>query len=274
MTQASNPDRAFIDRLTSARVYDLGMPFEMGMPAAPSQPFIFALQRRHGDYPRPNGADSATDVITLFLHTGTHLDALGHFSESGKLHGGLDAAEVQQGARGLTALGIETVGPVVRRGVLLDVAGAEGVDKLPDSFGITAQIAQDVAEAQGVELHAGDAVLFRTGFIRNWNNPSEFLRTHGDEGRCGVTADAAEWLAERRVFLAGADTVAFEHILPVREPPMPVHILMLVRQGIYLLEMANLEELAQDSVYEFGFVLAPLKLVGATASPVRPLAIV
>ncbi|MBM4438386.1 MAG: cyclase family protein [Actinobacteria bacterium] len=273
MRHDRSPDRAFIQRLGSARIYDLGLPIAMGMPASPQQPYIHALQRRHGDYPRPNGADSATDVITLFLHNSTHLDALGHFSEHGKLHGGLDAATVQQGGRGLKQLGIETVGPVARRGVLLDVAGAEGVDQLPDSFGVTAQCAQDVARAHGIEIGAGDAVLVRTGFIRNWDSPAAFLRVRGDEGRAGVTADCAEWLAARRVYLVGADTVALEHILPVREPPLPVHISLLVRHGVYILEMAYLEELARERVYEFGFVMAPLKLVGATASPVRPLAL-
>ncbi|MBM4435635.1 MAG: cyclase family protein [Actinobacteria bacterium] len=265
-------DRAFLDRLASATVYDLGTRLEMGMPVHPAHcPYVFTLQRRHGDTARPGGYSSANEVIVMSGHTGTHLDALGHISEYGRLNGGRDAADVQQGGRGLKDLGIEQVAPVVRRGVLLDVAGAEGVATLPAGFAITRAIAQAVARAQGVEIRPGDAVLVNTGWMRYWSDPAAFLRT--DDGQPGIDAEAAAWLATRRIFLGGSDTVAFEHV-QAGSHALPVHPLFLVRNGIHILEMADLRALARDKVYEFGFILAPLKFAGGTASPVRPLALV
>ena len=183
--------------------------------------------------------------------------------------GGRIAAEVQTGGRGLRELGIETVAPVVCRGVLLDVAGAEGVDVLPQDFSVTAEIAQAIARAQGVEIRAGDAVLVRTGLIRQWDDP-EFLDFDG--GQPGITVDCAEWLAANDVFMAGSDTMAFEQVVEGTDA-LPVHPYLLVDQGIYILENADLESIASAGLHEFLYVMTPLKFVGATASPVRPLAI-
>ncbi len=270
MTHATDSTDDLMARLTSGRVYDLGTSYEAGMPVHPAHPpYVFAMQRRHGDLIRPGPYSSANEMIVLCAHTGTHLDALGHVSEGGIVHGGLDAGEVQQGGRGLKVHGIENVAPVLRRGVLLDVAGAEGVDVLPADFAVSGQMAQDIAASQGVEVRAGDAVLFRTGWMRYWNDPTAFLSV--DQGLPGPNGDAGEWLAERKVFLGGSDTVSFEIVVP--GAGMPVHIILLMRNGIHILENAVLDDLARDKVYEFALAVAPLKFVGATGSPVRPIAI-
>jgi kynurenine formamidase len=54
---------------------------------------------------------------------------------------------------------------------------------------------------------------------------------------------------------------------------MPVHVHLLVEKGIHIIECLNLEELAHERVYEFLFIATPLKIRGATASPIRPLAL-
>lgn len=87
----------------------------------------------------------------------------------------------------------------------------------------------------------------------------------------GPELEAARWLNSRKIFAAGSDTVAFEK---VPSPEMPVHIHLLVDSGIHIIENLNLEELARDSIYEFVFVGAPLKIRGATGAPLRPLALV
>ena len=269
---ATSDARSWIERLANSRVYDLGTPLQIGMPVHPAHcPYVFTMQRRHGDTSRPGGYSSANEVIVMSGHTGTHLDGLGHISEHGQIHGGLDAAEVQRGGKGLTANGIENVAPIVRRGVLLDVAGAEGVAVLPPDFPIDAKRAQAVAKAQGVEVRSGDAVLVRTGWMKYWSDPPAFLKTV--DGQPGINADAAEWLAEVGVFLGGSETVAFEYVQPKSES-LPVHLIFLVRNGIHIIEMIDLDSLARDRVYEFGFVCAPLKFIGGTASPIRPLALV
>jgi len=114
------------------RIYDLGQPLSNNMPGHPNHPpFIFTLMRRHGDVCRPNGYSSANELVVLSGHTGTHLDGLGHISEEGKLYGAVDAVEDQTSAGGLRSRGVETVAPIVARGVLLDVALRRGVDVLP-----------------------------------------------------------------------------------------------------------------------------------------------
>ncbi len=257
--------------IVGKQVFDLGTSMAPGIPVHPSHPpYVFTLQRRHGDTPRPGGLSSANELIVMCGHTGTHLDALGHFARDGVMCCGLQAADVQTGGKGLRNLGVERVDPIVRRGILLDVAGAEGVDVLPNDFAITADIAQAVARAQGVEVRAGDAVLVRTGLMRRWLDPAFLDLTNGQPG---VTADCAEWLAEVGVFLGGADTMTFEFI-PAHKDDLPVHGLFLVDHGIYILENADLESLAAAGAHEFVLVTSPLKFVGATASPVRPLALV
>ena len=271
MAQATTANPGMIDQLSASRVYDLGTSYEMDMPVHPAHPpYIFTLQRRHGDTFRPGGYSSSNELIVMCGHTGTHIDSLAHVSEHGKLFGGVDAGCNQQGGRGMKSIGVETIEPVVRRGVLLDVAGAEGVDILPPDYGADAETLQGVAKAQGVEIQAGDCVLVRTGWMRHWGEPAAYLAE--SEGQPGVNADAAEWLVERGIFMGGSDTAAFEQVIP--GAAMPVHLIFLARNGIHILEMADLETLAADGVYEFGFVLSPLKLVGATGSPVRPLALV
>jgi kynurenine formamidase len=253
-----------VDLLRSARMYDLAQPYFTGMPHHPSHPpFLYSLVKSHGEYLGPNGASSASDAIALGSHVGTHIDALCHFSCGGKLHGGQDAADLQSYGRGLRQYSIDTVEPILRRGVLLDIAGR---DPLGDDFEITPDHL-DAASA-GVELRPGDVVLLRTGWARYFRDPGKFIsQVHGP----GPGLAGAKWLSARGVFAAGSDTVAFEK---VPDPAMPVHVHLLVEKGIHIVECLNLEELTEAGVREFLFVAIPLKIEGATGSPVRPIALV
>jgi len=254
-----------LDLLGSAKVYDLAQPYFVGMPHYPTHPpFLFSLVKKHGDYVAPNGASSASDSIALGSHVGTHIDALGHFSCGGRLHGGDEAAGLQSYGSGLSRHAIDTVAPVLRRGVLLDIAGHLGVDALPPDFEITPAHLQAAARAS---IRPGDVVLLRTGWARYWNDAARFIsEVHGP----GPALPAAQWLSSRGIFAAGSDTVAFEK---VPDPDLPVHVHLLVERGIHIIECLNLEALAQSGVAEFLFVALPLKLRGATASPIRPVAI-
>jgi kynurenine formamidase len=258
--------------LRDGRVYDLGQPLFPGMPVSNFHPpYVFSLMVRHGDQVLPDGCCASNEVVVLSGHTGTHLDAIGHVAEHGQLHGGLDAVQQQVGGRGLRQLGIEAVDPIVARGVLLDVPAHRGVDLLPGGSAITADELAAVSARQGVEVRAGDVVLIRTGWLRHWGDPAAY---RGDEtGEPGPDAGAAEWLAERGIVATGTDTIAFE-ARPRGGSALAAHGVLIARHGIHILEIVNLEELARDRVYTFLFVAAPLKIVGATGSPVRPIAIV
>lgn len=258
-----------IELATRARVYDLAQPLENGMPQSPNHPrYHLALARRHGDAVREGGGSAAAELLVLGGHVGTHVDALCHVSQDGRLHGGVDAAEAQRGGR-FSVLGIDTVAPFVCRGVLLDVAGLHGVDVLEAGTEITA----DDLAATGVAVLPGDVALVRTGWGRLWHDPEAFVG-HAS-GVPGPGEEAAAWLADRGVRATGADTIAYEALAPgAGHARLPVHRLLLVERGVHILETLLLEELARDGVHEFLFVAAPLKLVGGTGSPLRPLALV
>jgi kynurenine formamidase len=248
--------------LTDHRIVDLAQPWHPGMPHWPTHPpFTHALSKLHGEVVLEGGASSAADAISLGTHTGTHMDSLGHFSCNGFMHGGIPAESNQDYAGGLSAHSIDLVPPILRRAVLVDVARLAGVDALPPDFAIGAEFLQNA------DIQPGDIVLFRTGWARFWHSPARFINNLHIPG---VTLEAARVLSSRNVYAAGADTAAFE-----RTPSnMEVHVHLLVRSGIYIIECLNLEELAAASPDEFLFAAAPLKIRGATGAPVRPFALI
>jgi kynurenine formamidase len=259
---------SLIDLLSSAKVYDLAQPYFTGMPHHPSHPpFLFSLIKEHGEYLGPIGNSSAADSLALGSHVGTHIDALCHFSCGGKLYGGDEVAGLQSYGGGLRKHSIDTVPPILRRGVLLDIAAAAGIDVLPEDFEIASAHLDAAARTAGVEVRTGDVVLLRTGWARYFREPARFIsQVHGP----GPRLDGAQWLSARGIYAAGSDTVAFEK---VPDPAMPVHVHLLVERGIHIIECLNLEELAETAVKEFLFVALPLKLEGATGSPIRPIAV-
>jgi len=258
-----------LNAIQSAHVYDLAQPYYPGMPHHPNHPpFLFGLIKKHGDYVMPNGGSSAAEALTLGGHVGTHIDALCHFSCGGKLHGGEDVAPVQSYTGGITRHAVDSIAPIFRRGVLLDIAAHAGVDALADDFEITPAHLDAAARTQQVEIRAGDVVLLRTGWARFWQDAARFIsQVHGP----GPGEPGARWLSSRGVFAAGSDTIAFEK---VPSATMPVHVHLLVESGIHIIECLNLEQLAAERCYTFLFTAAPLKIRGGTGSPIRPLAIV
>ncbi|MEU6711582.1 cyclase family protein [Nonomuraea sp. NPDC046802] len=257
--------------LEGARVLDLAQPMRKGMPQSPNHPpFRMALERRHGDMVRSDGGSAANEIIVTGGHVGTHVDALAHVSQEGRLHGGVAAAEVMS-HEGFGSLGIDGFEPYVGRCVLLDVAAVHGVKTLPAGYEITAD---DLARAAGgLEIREGDAVLVGTGWSRLWESGEEFVGRR--DGVPGPGAEAGRWLAERRPRVVGGETIAFEHIAPGRgHATLPVHRIMLVESGINIVETMRLAELLDAGAHEFTLVLNPLPIVGATGAPVRPLAII
>lgn len=255
-----------------SRVFDLGRELYAGMSQSPNHPpFRMVLQRRHGDIVREDGGSAASEMIVTGGHVGTHIDALSHVSHLGKLHGGIDAAEAQTGGS-FSVLGVETVEPMVCRGVLLDVPSALGIPSCDPGYAITPEDLAAAGERASVSIRPGDAVLVRTGWGSLWESPEWYDGQKA--GAPGVGEQAAEWLAEKRVRAAGADTIAFERIEPGKgHSHLPVHRILLVEHGIHIIETLALDEIAKAGVFEFLFILSPLKLVGATGSPVRPLAV-
>jgi kynurenine formamidase len=243
------------------------------MPQSPNHPqYQHALVRRHGDQVRPDGGSAANDLIVTGGHVGTHIDALAHVSQDGLLHGGVVAADVQSDA-GFARLGIDEFAPFVGRGVLLDVAGLHGVATLPPGYEVTDGDLSAAAGRAGIQVAPGDAVLVGTGWSRLWTDGPAFMGQHS--GVPGVGERAARWLVDHGVGVTGGETIAYECIAPgAGHRTLPVHRILLVEAGINIVETMRLDELLDAGLAEFEFILAPLKLVGATGSPVRPLAVV
>ncbi|MEV7430831.1 MULTISPECIES: cyclase family protein [unclassified Nocardioides] len=253
-------------------VVDLGRQLRVGMPQSPNHPaFWHTLPRRHGDMVRSDGSSAANDMITTGTHVGTHIDALAHVSFDGKMHGGVDAVAAGVGGK-YEELGVHTIAPMVRRGVLLDVAGHLGVEHCEGGYEITVADLEATSARQGVEVGEGDVVLIRSGWGSRFAEGAPYVG--GPSGVPGVGEAGAQWLADRRVHAAGADTIAFERLAPGGgHALLPAHRVLLVEAGIYIVEALDLEGLAATGWAEFTFVLVPLNIYGATGSPVRPLAI-
>ena len=260
------------DVLRDARVYDLGQTLSASSPHHPNYPpFTLVLQYRHGDWWTPCRMTFASELIITTGHTGTHIDGLGHTSDEGRLKDRVDAFEIQKGGRGLQELGIETMAPFLCRGVLLDVASHRDVDVLPDDYVVAPEDLEATAERQQVEVLAGDAVLLRTGRGRFWEEPKRFFDPHRS---CpGPGPDAVEWLFGRGIALTGSDTVAYEFLSPELGDFGRGHN-RLLGGGVPIVECLNLEALAAEAAFEFVLFLSPLRIVGGTGSPVRPLAVV
>lgn len=263
--------RELLDLIGEHRLYDLAHPYFAGMPHFPTHPpFVFGLTRKHGDMVQEGGASSSAESITFGGHVGTHIDALCHYSCDGMLHGGVEAKSVQNDSTGFAKLGVDTIAPILRRGVLLDIAAQQKLDALPSDFVITPDHLDAALKTVNTIIQPGDVVLIRTGWARYFTNARQFIT--GGQGHLvagpGPEINGARWLSEREVFAAGSDTIAFEKLPAAR---MPVHVHLLVESGIHIIEALDLEHLSRDGIYEFVFIAAPLKFRGGTGSPIRPL---
>jgi kynurenine formamidase len=262
------------DQLGAARVYDLEQPRFFGMPIYPSHKpgYFYALHRRHRDGydPAQHGPRTgAAGMLTMMEHTGTHIDALCHQACGFKMYGDVAVEDVETSA-GFTKLGVETVPPLLGRGVLLDVAGWKGQVPLPPKYSITRDELVACAAAQKVTVAAGDVLLVRTGFGTLWQDEDKYLQA------AGVHKSGTLWAAERGVVAVGADNMSWD-VPGERDPDtgatLFAHSFLLPQKGIYIIENMNLEELARLRCYAFAFIGIPLKFTGATGSPLRPLAL-
>jgi len=271
MTEVGSGLKATLNTLAGARTFELEHPRYVGAPIFPAHwpGFVYALHRHHealGDRIRT----SASGTITMQEHSGTHIDALCHQAVEMEMFGGVRVTPETQTPRGFTELGAETIAPIFRRGVLLDVASSRGVDALEAGYLITAEDLELAEKTQGVTVGEGDCVLIRTGNGRLYDDPEPYLAGPG------VGPDGGRWLAARKPYLCGADNVAFD--VPDNVDPelgsLPCHVVLIYEAGIYIIENLRLEELAASGAHEFLFVCLPLKLEGVTGSPVRPVALV
>lgn len=257
-------------------VYSLGLPVTShGMPILPTRnaPLRFSTMndsdRGMFDFMGGEGVHANEDVIVLATHNETHIDALCHVAYEGELYNGFPASSVKT-ASGAAHCGIDKLGPIVGRAVLLDLAAHFGSEQVEPGRAITGGDLAACADRQGVVLGRGDILLVHTGWL------DAYLREPSPAKlwpQPGLGLDACRLIAERDIAAVGADNSAIE-VMPFDEGRfLSVHVELLVRHGVPLLEHLVLGPLARDEVFEMLLVVAPLAVPGATGSPVNPIAI-
>jgi kynurenine formamidase len=254
----------------TGRIVDLCMPLGPETPAAGHRHgFVRFMNRDGGDYAagakRPGGFQFAEDTVLMPTHIGTHIDALAHVWYDGLLFGGHPQETIRSNT-GAQRCGADKLGPLISRGVLLDVAHDR---TFAAGEAIGAEDLEREAIRSGVDVRAGDVVLIRTGWLGQAGHSSDAYFA----GEPGIDVAAARWLASAGVVAIGCDNFAVEHIPFPDGEAFPVHQVLLRDFGIPLLEGVVLDQLAGLVNGPFLFVALPLTLVGCTASPVAPVAV-
>ena len=271
--------RTVVSRADAGHTIDLSVDYFLGMPsftAAGQPPYQIWMTNT----PRGTAVDDSTgfgaenelvgysgDAVSMYTHCGTHIDTLNHFGYGRKIWNNFDADQ-WLGARHWMCAGAEKQPPIITRGVLLDVAALHGVQVLPQSYGITGKDLEEAAKHQGVQVQPGDAVLIRSGQMTLWEDSAAYITNEA-----GLNRDGAEYLAKAGAALVAADNLSFEQIPSTEDGNwLPVHTYLFAEAGVPIMEVVDMEALSQERLYEFCFIGAGIKLRGATAAPMRPLA--
>ena len=255
--------------IKTGEVFEIGHVLEAGMPIQSTRRFDMHTKRTFMN-PQSNRRGSNEELVVSEIgQVGTQFDSFPHQTIGDSLYNCFKLDDVQT-RTGFTKLGVENVGALMTRGVLIDVAALKGVDMLPDTYEITVADLQQALQRQNLTLQPGDAILINTGWGKLWaKDNARYMK-----GCPGIGVAAAEWLATQDPMLVGADNGPVE-VSPNPDPQisLPVHQIMLAVNGIHLLENLKLGDLAAKRAYEFAFVMQPLKLKGGTGSTVAPIAI-
>ncbi len=271
--------KAIIDRADASKIFDLSIDNFVGMPGwfgAGDQTYQIWMTHTPGGEEVDDVMNVGKkgnelvaysgDAISMYTHTGTHIDALNHFGYHGEIFNNFKVSE-NLGSRVWKKAGAEKHPPIVSRGIMLDIAAMHGVDMLPPAYAIGAKDLSDCLKHQKTELRPGDVVLVRTGRIRNWPDKPSYLTDPP-----GLNREGAEYLAKGGAIMIGADNHCLEQA-PSADPEnwQVVHTYLLCEAGVPILEIAYLEEMAEDKLFEFAFMGACIKLRGATGAPMRPI---
>jgi kynurenine formamidase len=261
--------------LKAARIIRTGELIELGrvlsdtMPLPTGRSFELYTKRTFMNTPRNHRGSNEELVVTELGQVGTQFDGFAHQTVGDSMYNCFRMDDIATRS-GFTKLGIEKVGMIFTRGVLVDVAGLKGVNMLGDSYEITPSDLEQALTRQNISLQPGDAVLIHTGWGQLWEKDNaRYMRSNP-----GIGVTAAQWLAKQGPILVGSDNGPVEvSPNPDAELSLPVHQIMLVVNGIHLLENLKLDEMAAKQVHEFAFAMQPLKIKGGTGSTVAPVAI-
>ncbi|HKD00169.1 MAG TPA: cyclase family protein [Methylomirabilota bacterium] len=274
-----------IRTVKGVRMFDLSFTWNDQSPLLNlNPPYSFALNRTHkmtyeifGQAPGSQVSWASEMMFFSGQHGAPTIDAIGHIGRNLKLYGGVDAVAATSTPGGIGAnLGIDSFPAdlMVNRMVLLDVARqiASGrPDPLPPGFEITGAHLEQTAKAQGVEVRKGDSLMIRTGWAQYFaKDNAKYL----GEQSPGPGQDGARWIIGHGVRLAGDDTATFEkRPAAYGKELFSVHMMLLADSGIYIVENTNLEAIADAKAHVALLILTPLRIQGATGSPLRAIAL-
>jgi kynurenine formamidase len=282
----TDADRAGAAALVrTGQVFTLGLPLlhPDGDPVSPDRPRAQHVRYRDwGDYlsgrlePLDSGVASVDDGVQLACHGTTHVDALGHIIVDGQLWGGHPALEAVGGLRWASVAALGERG-IFARAVLADVAGHLGVDRLEPTHHVTFAQLQATLAAQEVQVGRGDILLVRTGSLTRFYEAGyqAFFDNYSEPG-LSSEPELIEWFASQQLSGLGSDTLSNElPAAPVTGEGYPLHRYLLHDLGVIFHEALWLEELAaacaRDRRWDGLYVCGPLKLMGASGSPVNPI---
>ena len=255
--------------IRTGEVIELGRILSADMPLNPTRQFDVHTKRTTMN-PQSNRRGSNEELVVAEIgQVGTQFDGFAHQTIGDSMYNCFKVSEVST-RTGFSRLGIQNVGAIMTRGVLIDVAALKNVDMLPDTYEITVEDLQQALAKQAVTLQRGDAIIVHTGWGRLWGKDNARYQASNP----GIGVAASEWLAGQSPILVGADTAPVEvNPNPDRQLSLPTHQIMLVVNGVHLLENMKLDELATRRVYEFALIVEPLKIQGGTGSSVAPIAV-
>lgn len=262
-------------RQGAARLIRNGQVIELGRRLEPTMPFFGTRRfdqhlKRTFMNPEPNRRGSNEEiVITEIGQVGTQLDAFPHQTIGDEVYNCVRYDDIAT-RTGFREMGVDTIGTVLTRGVLIDVAALKDQRTLPIGYEITVADLEQAIARQNLRLERADAFFINTGWGHHWGtNNTEYVR-----GCPGIGIAAAEWLIQREPIILGSDNWPVEVAPnPDRNASLPVHQIALVVHGVHLLENMKLDELAERRVSEFAFLMQPLKIAGGTGSTVAPSAL-
>jgi kynurenine formamidase len=266
---------------SAAREVRTGRRISMGLPldlsAAPDNP---APPVHHmtglADVPVGSGGlRFGTDYIGMNVHgdAHTHVDALCHVAYDGLLYDGVPAATLTSAGAGALAIDLAGAG-LIGRGVLLDIPRARGTQWLEPGDHVMTEDLEQAELAQDVRVGPGDILCVRVGHCRRRDQMGAWDVANS---RAGLHPTAMRFLAERRVAVLGSDSNNDAAPSAVADVPFPVHVLAVNAMGLHLVDYLFLEELARHCEelrrWSYFCLIAPLRLVAGTGSPVNPIAV-
>jgi Putative cyclase len=175
--------------IKTGEVIELGRVLNAAMPLSAGR--SFNVQTKRSTAPLGSNARRSNEEMVLaeIGQVGTQFDGFAHQTHGDLLYNCIKLNEIET-RNGFTKLGIQNVGALISRGVLIDIAGFKGVEMLGDTYEVTVADIEGALRRQNLTLQPGDAVILHTGWGKLWG------RDNARYGRSnpGIGIKAAEYL--------------------------------------------------------------------------------